>query len=347
MKNITILSLMQVFLIMSSTNSFSGNAISPIYLTSYIISNSTEYVGEVKSRTGKLISAEISGESSSEFVIDKANKITVRKGKLKSNVSVFDIIITAKTSDGMVSETFQIVKDDFIQNKVIAHRGAWKNTGATENSIASLRHAIDLGCQGSEFDVHMSADSLLLINHDAAITGKSIAKSQSLELLSIKLSNGETMPTLENYLGAGMAQTKTKLILEIKESELGKESSIALTRKIIALVEGLHAQAWIDYISFDYDVCKEVMRLCPYAKVAYLKGDKAPDDLSADHFYGLDYHFTVIQKHPDWVKDAHDRNLTVNVWTVNDKSVLEDMLKQQVDFITTNEPEMLLDLVKK
>jgi glycerophosphoryl diester phosphodiesterase len=41
---------------------------------------------------------------------------------------------------------------------VIAHRGAWKNAGVPENSIASLQHAIDLCCYGSEFDVHMSAD---------------------------------------------------------------------------------------------------------------------------------------------------------------------------------------------
>jgi glycerophosphoryl diester phosphodiesterase len=44
--------------------------------------------------------------------------------------------------------------------RVIAHRGAWKNTGVPENSIASLQHAIALGCYGSEFDVHLSADSV-------------------------------------------------------------------------------------------------------------------------------------------------------------------------------------------
>jgi glycerophosphoryl diester phosphodiesterase len=35
----------------------------------------------------------------------------------------------------------------------------------------------------------------------------------------------------------------------------------------------------------------------------------------------------------------------VNVWTVNEKPMLEDLLKQNVDFITTNEPELLLSMV--
>ncbi|MBK9678989.1 MAG: hypothetical protein IPO69_08985 [Saprospiraceae bacterium] len=33
-----------------------------------------------------------------------------------------------------------------------------------KNSIAALRHAIDLGCVGSEFDVHMTADDSLIIS---------------------------------------------------------------------------------------------------------------------------------------------------------------------------------------
>jgi glycerophosphoryl diester phosphodiesterase len=203
-----------------------------------------------------------------------------------------------------------------------------------------------MGCEGSEFDVHMSADSLPVINHDPSIQGISIANTNSRELLAMKLANGEPLPTLEAYLKAGMEQTETKLILEIKPSEHGKESSIALTRKVVTLVEKVQAQAWVDYISFDYDVCKEVMALAPYAKVAYLRGDKTPTELAADNFFGLDYNFNVLQKNPEWIQDAKSKKLTINVWTVNDKPLLEEFLKKGVNFITTNEPELLLSLVK-
>jgi glycerophosphoryl diester phosphodiesterase len=317
-----------------------------LYLTNYTIPKENNTVGYVKLKTGEIKSIVISGEHASAFKISKDHQLSVRRKALKPGTAWFDVTVTVKSSSGQLTNIFRIVKDDFIRNKVIAHRGAWKNTGATENSIAALNHAVTLGCEGSEFDVHMSADSLPVINHDPSIQGVSIAKTNSRDLLVMKLANGETLPTLENYLKAGMVQNKTKLILEIKPSELGKESSIALTRKIVALVEKLHAQAWVDYISFDYDVCKEVMKLAPYAKAAYLKGDKTPTELAADKFFGLDYNYNILQKNPDWLKDAKSKKLTINIWTVNDKPVLEELLRQNVDFITTNEPELLLSMLK-
>lgn len=317
-----------------------------VYLTNYTISGGTTAIGYVKLKSGSIRSITIGGEHKNAFKIHKDHLLAVQPHKLMPDKPWFDIVLTTKTSSGQVKNVFRIVKDDFVRNKVIAHRGAWKNTGATENSIAALNHAIALGCEGSEFDVHMSADALPVVNHDPVIQGISIAKTNSTELLPLKLANGETLPTLENYLRTGMKQNKTKLILEIKPSELGKESSIALTRKIVALVEALHGQAWVDYISFDYDVCTEVMKLAPYAKVAYLKGDKTPAELAADKFFGLDYNYTVIQKNPQWVVDAQVNKLTINVWTVNDRSIMEELLKKNVDFITTNEPELLLSIVK-
>jgi len=317
-----------------------------VYLTGYTIPGKNNTVGTVKISGDEIKSITIEGEHSAAFKIKKNNELVVRPDKLPSTMTGFDITVEVTTSSGQISKKFRIIRDDFIRNKVIAHRGAWKNTGVPENSIAALKHAVTLGCEGSEFDVHMSADSLPVINHDPSIQGVSIAKANSSELLTMKLANGETLPTLEAYLRVGMEQSKTKLILEIKPSELGKENSIALTRKIVALVESLHAQAWVDYISFDYDVCKEVMKLSPYAKVAYLRGDKTPADLGADGFFGLDYNFDVLRKNPGWIQDAKSRKLTINVWTVNDKPSLEEFLNSGVDFITTNEPELLLSMVE-
>jgi len=178
--------------------------------------NQNDLVGYVKCNGADIKSITIGGEHAGAFKVSKNNQLSVRSDKLKSGVEWFDIILTAKTSSGETSKTFRIVKDTFIRNKVIAHRGAWKNTNVPENSIAALNHAVAMGCEGSEFDVHMSADSLPLINHDPSIQVVSIAKTNAAELLKIKLANGETLPTLENFLKAGMVQTKTKLILEIK-----------------------------------------------------------------------------------------------------------------------------------
>ncbi|TLU99267.1 glycerophosphodiester phosphodiesterase [Dyadobacter luticola] len=231
-------------------------------------------------------------------------------------------------------------------NKVIAHRGAWKNTGATENSIGALEHAIKLGCYGSEFDVHMSADSVLYVHHDHAIKGTHIEKTNSAELSQIKLENGEALPTLEAYLKAGAKQKKTRLILEIKTSSMGKERSMALTTKCVEMVKKLQVTKITDYIAFDFDVCLKVKELDPKAHVEYLNGDKTPDEIAAAGLDGIDYHFSIFKRKEEYIQQMRDKKLTTNTWTVNDEDTLKWFLEKNVDYITTNEPELLLSLSK-
>ena len=59
-----------------------------------------------------------------------------------------------------------ISSQSYTKDPVVAHRGAWKSEKFPENSIAALRHALKLGCMASEFDVRMTADDILVINHD-------------------------------------------------------------------------------------------------------------------------------------------------------------------------------------
>ena len=232
------------------------------------------------------------------------------------------------------------------KNKVIAHRGAWKNTGATENSIAALENAIKLGCYGSEFDVHMSADSVLYVNHDHSIQGTHIEKATSSELSQIKLGNGESLPTLEAYLKAGGKQKKTRLILEIKTSSISKERSLALATKCVDMVNKLKVSKITDYIAFDYDVCLKVKQLSPKAHVEYLNGDKTPAEIKEAGLDGTDYHFNVYKKNENWLKELQQQKLATNVWTVNDESTMKFFLEQGIDYITTNEPELLLKITK-
>ena len=75
----------------------------------------------------------------------------------------------------------------FANNSVVAHRGAFKKNNFPENSIASLKEAIRLGCTGSEFDVRMTADDSLIINHDPQYNKLDIEKTNYADLLKYKL----------------------------------------------------------------------------------------------------------------------------------------------------------------
>jgi len=233
------------------------------------------------------------------------------------------------------------------KNTVVAHRGSWKNTNVPQNSIASLKHAIDQGCLGSEFDVHMTADGIPVVNHDHTEGDLDIEKVTLAELHQFKHKNGEVIPTLESYLLAGKGQKNTTLVLEIKTSRLGKARSLELTEKCVALVKKHKMQKMVDYIAFDYDVCKKVKELDAKAHIAYLNGDVAPAKLKEDKIDGLDYHHSVLRKNENWIQEAKDLKLTLNVWTVNKKEDMEWFLDKKFDFITTDEPELLLELSKK
>ena len=226
--------------------------------------------------------------------------------------------------------------------QVIAHRGAWKNSA--QNSLASLREAIRLGCYGSEFDVHLSADSVPVISHDHEIGGLSIEKSTVAELSRVRLANGESVPTLEAYLREGLRQRKTKLILEIKVSRISPERSLLLTEYCVRLVRKLKARKQVEYISFGLPVCRKIRELDPKAPVYYLSGDIAPGSLPGG--IQADYPYPAWEKNPGWLPEAHARKQKANVWTVNDSERMHAFIDRRIDFITTDEPERLLQLLR-
>lgn len=238
------------------------------------------------------------------------------------------------------AQTFQWHK-----NPVIAHRGAFKKNNLPENSIAALKEAIRLNCYGTEFDVHMTKDSILVVNHDPDHQGMVIATSTYATLKKLPLKNGESIPTLKSYLKEGKKQLRTKLILEIKPDK-DPERMRQVTDAVVAMVRKLKAQQWVEYISFNYASMSRVLELEPTAIVAYLNGDATAEKLKQDGFAGADYQFSKY-KNSDWFSKAKELGLTLNAWTVNKAEDMQWLLDNKVEFITTDEPELLFEVLKK
>ena len=62
---------------------------------------------------------------------------------------------------------------------------------------------------------------------------------------------------------------------------------------------------------------------------------------------GLDYHYKVLQKHPEWIKEARALGLKTNSWTVNNTKTMQWLIDQNVDFITTDKPVELKRLLEQ
>ncbi|RXJ44406.1 glycerophosphodiester phosphodiesterase family protein [Gelidibacter gilvus] len=232
-------------------------------------------------------------------------------------------------------------------NPVIAHRGAWKAENLPQNSIASLKHAIALGCAGSEFDVRMTADHVLVVNHDPDYMGLFIENHTYSELSKHKLSNGELLPTLKDYLLAGMENNpNTGLVCEIKSSKT-EGRNVLMAENVMALVDELKAESYMSYyISFSYEILEKIIEINPDAQTQLLDGSMSPEALKEAGISGLDYAANVFRKNPEWIKSAKEHHLKLNVWTVNKEKDMDWFLNSGFDYITTDEPELLFERIK-
>ena len=233
------------------------------------------------------------------------------------------------------------------QPKVVAHRGYWRTDGSAQNSIASFQKAAQVGCWGSEFDVWLTADGVPVVFHDATVEGIRIEDTTYATLMNIRLKNGEFIPTLQQYLTEAQRWPECRLIFEVKPHR-NEKRDFSISELAVELVETLGLADRTDYISFSKNVCKRLHELVPNAKIAYLGGDLSPQEIKEMGLTGIDYSIGTFDKHPEWPLEAKKLDLEVNVWTVDGEEGLKRFAEMPgIDIITTNDPEILINLLKQ
>lgn len=226
----------------------------------------------------------------------------------------------------------------------IAHRG-WHQYGKScdENSRASLRNALAAGFYGCETDVWITTDGRVMIHHNGVNgSGQRIDSSTYSQVKDWSIGS-EKIPTLNDYLNIMRDEypnSPTKLIIEIK-SHNNYENSRRCTQATIDLVNSYGMQHRVEYIAFDYNVCKYIHQQLPNAKIAYLADKeanlKSPSTVKADGLTGIDYN-GLINNHKDWYTEARNIGITVNVWTINDFNDQLNYNALGADYITSNNP---------
>lgn len=254
--------------------------------------------------------------------------------KLSQTILIFTVLFYATA---FMNNTVQA------QSEIIAHRGYWKTENSAQNSITGLRKAAEAKVYGSEFDVQLTGDGVIVVNHDDNINGITIAETPYSKLNGIKLKNGEKISTLEEYLSEGKKLKNIQMILEIKPHKT-KEQETEIAQKAVKLVRKAGMEKQIEYISFSQYICETLAKLTPGSKIAYLNGDLSPKELKEKGINGIDYNYKILKKKPEWVKEAHQLGMTVNVWTVNDTKDIKNMIDLNVDYITTDNPIEALEL---
>lgn len=227
------------------------------------------------------------------------------------------------------------------KTEIVAHRGFWNcdKAGYSKNSIAALKCAQEAGFWGSELDVNMTSDGVILVYHDSSIDGKRIDGHPYSEFKDIKLANGESIPTIDEYLAQVKKGPQIVMVYEIKSHSTPEKEDKIVELTVKKLKEyGLFSPKKVIFISFSKHVCEKIAKEMPDFTNQYLGGDISPDELAKDGINGIDYHFNVFYKNPDWLDQARKNGMSVNCWTVDDAKDMQKMFDLGVDYLTTDNP---------
>jgi len=233
---------------------------------------------------------------------------------------------------------------------IVAHRGYWKceQGGMSHNSIASLKAAQDFNAWGSEFDVAMTADSVLIVFHDYSVDGKVICESSYADIAAHRLPNGEAIPTLDEYL-TQFEKSNTAMVFELKAHSTPEQERDA-ARISLEMIKrhGLYKPSRVTFISFSINACEAFAEMAPGFNVQYLGDDIPPAECWEKGINGIDtYCIALLTNCKDYVRQAHDLGMTVNCWTVNDTADMKKLIELGVDQITTNRPDVARAVIQE
>jgi glycerophosphoryl diester phosphodiesterase len=249
---------------------------------------------------------------------------------------------------------------------VIAHRGGrglWP-----ENTMYAFEQAARMGVDVLEFDVHTTADSVLVVIHDDTVdrTTDGTGRVEDLPFEALRRldagyrwsgdgqktfpyrGRGLTIPTLEEALEAfpgrrmnielkssGMAVVE-RFVRTIREHQRIDRTLVAsFNGETIGYLRGRHptlatAATAREAVSF---LVLHALRL----DVVYIPAAQAfqvPPSLFGVPFVDRRY-----------VRNAHRHNMDVHVWTINDPEVMRRLIDAGVDGIMTDYPDRLLGVL--
>lgn len=249
---------------------------------------------------------------------------------------------------------------------VIAHRGG-RSLGP-ENTLYTYRRAVDLGVDVLEIDVRLTKDNNLAVIHDKTVdrttNGTGTVDSYSMaELRKLDAgyrwspengspyplrAKGIRIPSLDEVF---QVFPQMRINIEIKDPKPGT------IKRLCRTIQENKMSAKVLIASFDAGTLKEFRSICPdvatsagaseailfYAlQRAHLESTYTPDAeaLQVPESYG---DLQVIDRR--FLEASANRNMRVQVWTVNDINSMTKLVNLGVNGIMTDYPQKLLEVL--
>ncbi|NHN57219.1 glycerophosphodiester phosphodiesterase [Calidifontibacter sp. DB0510] len=245
----------------------------------------------------------------------------------------------------------------------MAHRGASETL--PEHTLAAYERAIEVGADGVECDVRLTADKHLVCVHDRRVDRTSdgrgpvsaleLAQLEGLDFGSWKALHGDDVEqpdrdstrllTLRGLIRAVQtAGRPMDLVIETKHPTrwAGEvEDRLVAVLEEFDLLDPQPGALRVRLMSFSTRAVQRFAVLAPKVERVLLVelpsfwrfGDGLPRNVSI-----VGPRVGIVRKHPDFVARHHDQGHQVHVWTVDRPEDIELCLELGVDAIISNRP---------
>lgn len=226
---------------------------------------------------------------------------------------------------------------------LIAHRGA--SAEAPENTLASIKRAIDVGVDCIEIDIHLTKDGVPVVIHDSSLARttneKRRTRVENLTLAEVKNLDagswfspsfkGEPIPTLEEVLA--LDRKGARLMIEIKHSPVPADE---VTEKILSVLPAKDESIILG--SFETDIVRSLQKTA-YSLIGIVENPlfvKTFLDMGINH---LALWSQIMEPHQTEI--LHGKGVTLWVFTIDDPAKARFLRSIGVDGIITNDPRRL------
>ncbi len=225
-----------------------------------------------------------------------------------------------------------------------------------ENTMPSFEHALELGADLVELDVHLTRDGHLAVIHDETVERTTNGQGAVRELTLAELQRldagswfgpeygGARIPALDEVL-AWARRSGVMVDIEIKN---GPVYYAGIEEAVVAAVARHEMTEQVIIISFDHVAVGRVKALQQQLLTGVLYAARPADAgiamaraVEAD---ALLPHVAFVRQ--DDVAAAHQAGLYVAPWTGNDPETLRELIEAGVDAIGTNYPDVLRGLLE-
>ena len=253
---------------------------------------------------------------------------------------------------------------------VQAHRGG--AALAPENTLAAFANALDIGVSTLECDVHISADGVAVLSHERTYAGRVVPLLTWTELADLAPAAPEPLARLTDLLDlvAERGADEVGLNIETKFDVLHPDENAPRERFVESILDTLQGSPVLERTSiqsFDWAALRlvhaseprlalnalaraDTLELHQPGASPWLDGididdfaNSIPAAVSALGFDAISPSHTILT--PAMVAEAHEAELRVLPYTVDNEPMMRHLVAMGVDGLITNRPDLLREVL--